>query len=116
MMKESIFLTFSALALILLVTPAAQTESVRDIKAGDAQVREQMLQITKELGTTCTQCHNVNDFKHPGKAEFGVAAKHMKLVAVMKANGFDGRGGPEANCYMCHRGALKPPAKMPAAP
>lgn len=97
----------------LLVAPLARTESAQALKEHESDVREEMLQITKELGTTCTECHKVSDFKDAGKKGFGVAAKHMKLVAVMRANGFDGKNGPEANCYMCHRGEMKPPARAP---
>ncbi|MBX3041075.1 MAG: hypothetical protein KF789_10255 [Bdellovibrionaceae bacterium] len=113
MKKESIFLTCLALGFVVLLSPAAKTQSARDLKTSEEQIRKEMLQITKELGTTCTECHNVNDFKSAAKPSFGIAAKHMKLVAAMKANGFDGKNGPEANCYMCHRAELKPPAAMP---
>lgn len=98
---------------LLLLAPVARTESAQQLKDHEAEVREDMLQITKELGTTCTQCHKVTDFKDDSKKSFQIAAKHMKLVAAMKANGFDGKAGPDANCYMCHRGEMNPPAKAP---
>lgn len=110
--KQSIFFTLLVLVAALLLAPRARTESAQALKAGEARVREEMLQLTKELGTTCTECHKINDFKDAAKIGFRIGAKHMKLVAVMKANGFDGKNGPEANCYMCHRGELKPPAAM----
>ncbi len=113
MKKESIFLTCLALCFVILLAPPAKTQSARDLKATEEQVRKDMLQLTKELGTTCTECHNVNDFKNDAKPSFRVGAQHLKLVAAMKANGFDGKKGPEANCYMCHRGELKPPAALP---
>jgi hypothetical protein len=114
MNKESIFYTFIALMVIFLAAPVARTQSAKDLKTSEDIVREEMLQLTKELGTTCTECHNVNNFKDSTKNSFRIGAKHIKLVAAMKANGFDGRNGPEANCYMCHRGQLKAPAKMPS--
>lgn len=113
MNKESIFFTCLALAIIFLVSPVARTESAKVLKSNEEIVRQEMLQLTKELGTTCTECHNVNNFKDDKKNSFRIGAKHMKLVAAMKANGFDGKNGPEANCFMCHRGELKAPAKMP---
>lgn len=115
MLKESIFYTVIVLTLTFLVAPIAKTESVRELKHSEEATREQMVQITKELGTTCTECHNVSNFKSDAKDSFKIAAKHLKIVAALKANGFDGKNGPEANCYMCHRGQLKAPAKMPAA-
>lgn len=113
MRKETLFLTSLFLMSLLVLAPPARTQSAKDIKASEEQVRKEMLQITKELGTTCTECHSVNDFKKSAKPSFRVAAEHMKLVAVMKANGFDGKKGPEANCFMCHRGEMKPPAALP---
>lgn len=111
--KESVFFTVGALILTLLAAPIGRSESARDLKLDEDAVREQMLQITKELGTTCTECHKINDFKDAAKPGFQVGLRHMKLVAVMKANGFDGKKDPEANCYMCHRGQLRPPARPP---
>lgn len=111
--KESIFYTLCAIALTLLLAPVAKTESAQKLKSKEEVVREEMLQLTKELGTTCTECHKTSDFKNDEKKSFQIGAKHMKLVAVLRENGFDGKAGPEANCYMCHRGELRPPAKMP---
>lgn len=113
MTKESIFFTLCAAVLTLLLAPSAKTESAQALKATEEQVREQMLQITKELGTTCTECHRVDNFADAAKKGFQIAAKHLKLVAAMKENGFDGKNGPEANCYMCHRGELRPPKALP---
>lgn len=113
MKKESIFLTVLTLALLIFVAPPANTQSPRDLKLKEELIRQEMLQITRELGTTCTECHVTNNFKKDSKPSFKVASQHIKLVAVMKANGFDGKSGPEANCYMCHRGELKPPAALP---
>lgn len=113
MKKETIFLTVIALIVVVLLAPPAKTQSARNLKQTEQQIREEMLQITKELGTTCVACHQTNNFKDSSKKAFQVGAQHMKLVAVMKANGFDGKNGPEANCYMCHRGEIKPPAAMP---
>jgi len=96
---------------IFLLTPVARTESAQKLKSNEEEMRQQMLQLTKELGTTCTECHNVANFKDSSKHSFQIAAQHLKLVAVMKENGLDGKKGPEANCFMCHRGELHPPSK-----
>lgn len=105
--KTSIFFALCSAALVLLLAPTGRTESAQKLKATEAEIREQMLRITKELGTTCTECHKVSDFKDGAKPSYQVASRHLKLVAVMKANGFDGKKDPEANCFMCHRGQLK---------
>lgn len=114
MKKQTIFWTLASVVLLLAFAPPAHTESAHALKADEENVREQMLRITKELGTTCTECHNTNDFKSDAKETFKIAAKHLKIVAALRANGFDGKNGPEANCYMCHRAQLRPPARMPA--
>lgn len=111
MSKESIFYTLAATVLVLLLAPTAQTESAQKLKSDEEAVREEMLRITRELGTTCTECHKTSDFTNGEKKSFRIGAKHMKLVTAMKAAGFDGKDGPEANCFMCHRGELRPPAK-----
>lgn len=113
MKKESIFLTVVAAAILLLVAPVARTQSPAHIKDNDEKVRLAMIQISKELGTTCTECHSVSNFKDDAKNSFKTALKHLKVVAAMKANGMDGKSGPEANCYMCHRGELRPPSHSP---
>jgi hypothetical protein len=67
-----------------------------------------MLQITQELGVTCAACHEVNDFKKASKPSFQIAREHLKVVQLLNDNGFDGKHGPQASCFMCHRGKLKP--------
>lgn len=113
MTKPLVFFLCLGFLGLVFVAPQGHSESTRDLKVSEENVREQMLRITKELGTTCTECHNVNNFKSDAKESFKIGSKHIKLVAVMKANGMDGKSGPEANCYMCHRGERRPPSKMP---
>lgn len=110
--KESVFLTLVALVLTLLLAPVAKTQSPSRLKDDEEKIRLAMVQISRELGTTCTECHNVNNFKDDAKPSFKTALKHLKIVSVMKANGMDGKQGPDANCFMCHRGELRPPARM----
>ncbi len=111
MLKEITFFGLCAAMGIFLLTPVGRTESAQKLKSNEEEMRQQMLQLTKELGTTCTECHNVANFKDSSKHSFQIAAQHLKLVAVMKENGMDGKKGPEANCFMCHRGELHPPSK-----
>ena len=71
-----------------------------------------MLQISRELGVSCTECHLASNFKDPSKNHFKVAVAHKKWVQVLKDSGMDGKNGPEASCYTCHQGRLKFAHKM----
>jgi cytochrome c peroxidase len=100
---------------LLTLVPQGHSQSAATLKKQEETIREAMIQITKELGTTCTECHQVNNFKDDSKPSFKTALKHLKLVSVLKANGMDGITDPVANCFVCHRGELHPPAKMTKA-
>ncbi len=102
---------FISAALTLLSTAHAQTAS--KIKTEEEIVRENMIVISRQLGVTCTTCHNPSNFKGDGKMEFKVAKEHMKITQMLIDNGMDGKRGPKASCYMCHRGQIKPVYKEP---
>lgn len=70
-----------------------------------------MVVISRHLGVTCTECHNLKNFRDDSKKAFKVSLEHMKWVELLKANGMDGKNAPEATCYMCHRGLLQPAYK-----
>lgn len=99
----------------LLGPPFSQVEaeSPAEIKLDEEAIRKQMVQWTEELGVTCTECHNLRNFKDSQSKGFRVGRDHARIVNLMKANGFDGIKGPLANCYMCHRGDLHPPVHSP---
>lgn len=110
--------TFKALSLcisLLLVTTSSGAESVTKFVTKEEKIREQMVTISRELGVTCTACHNVQNFASDEKKTFKVGREHMKLTQMLKENGFDGKKGPESTCYMCHRGKLRPDYKEPAS-
>lgn len=87
------------------------------LKASEAAIREQMMIISRQLGVNCTACHNLKNFASAEKKEFGVAKEHMKLTQLLIDAGMDGREkSPKADCYMCHRGLLKPAYKEPINP
>ena len=96
---------------ILVLAPVSPGQSARELKSEEEVVRQEMARISKELGTTCTECHNLKNFKDDSKKSFKVAAEHMKLVALLRANGMDGKKAPEANCFVCHRGSMKAPTE-----
>lgn len=89
-------------------------ESVTAFVNNEEQIREQMITISRELGVTCTECHKVTNFADGSKKTFKVSLDHMKLTQMLKENGMDGKKGPEATCYMCHRGKLRPDYKEPS--
>nr|BFD62269.1 hypothetical protein BdHM001_09500 [Bdellovibrio sp. HM001] len=101
------------LFLSLSIQPA-QAQSVSKFVTNEEKIREEMIGISRELGVTCNACHNVQNFKADDKKAFKVSKEHMKLTQMLRDNGLDGKKGPKATCYMCHRGKLMPDYKEPA--
>lgn len=86
------------------------------LKAQEEAIREQMLSISRQLGVRCTACHNLKNFASDEMAAFKVSKEHLRITQLLIDAGMDGKQGrPKADCYMCHRGELKPPPYNPAA-
>ncbi|MEZ0392995.1 MAG: photosynthetic reaction center cytochrome c subunit family protein [Pseudobdellovibrionaceae bacterium] len=85
------------------------------VKSDEDQIRELMITMSRQLGVTCTTCHNTENFRSDQKIEFKVAKEHMKITQLLIDGGMDGKKGPKATCYMCHRGQLKPAYQEPAS-
>lgn len=84
--------------------------SAEELKAEDEIYREYMETISRQLGVTCASCHNVRNWRSDELRNFKVAKEHMRLVQVLIDNGMNGKNGsPKADCFMCHRGVLRPP-------
>lgn len=96
--------------------PAAIAISPDEIKKKEEDIRAIMFTISRQLGVTCTTCHETENFRENKKSEFKVALEHMKITQTLIDKGFDGKKGPKADCYMCHRGQLKPSYKEPQNP
>ena len=92
----------------------AKADSAQSLKLKEEEIRQNMIVISRQLGITCTECHNMKKLSDDSLKNFQVAREHMKVVEILKANGMDGKKGPEASCYMCHRGQLKIPYKEKA--
>ena len=108
-------LTIVALsATFLVITEEAKSQSAQILKSKESEIRENMITISRQLGVTCTECHNPNNFRDDAKPSFKVGKDHMRMMEVMRERGFDGKRGPEVTCYMCHRGQLKIDYKEPA--
>ncbi len=93
---------------LFLCSNISSAQSLEEIKAQELATREEMLQISKELGVTCTTCHLTKNYKDNAKKAFKVALDHMRAVELLKDQGFDGKKYEEATCYFCHRGNLRP--------
>ena len=110
-MKLFLILFSFGLLGVLFFAPEGHSQSVAKIKSHDEVVRGEMIEISRQLSVTCTECHRVDNFSDGKKASFQVAKEHMEIVQLLKSKGFDGKSGPLATCYMCHAGALKPAYK-----
>jgi nitrate/TMAO reductase-like tetraheme cytochrome c subunit len=105
-----IFSVFTVMA-IMVLGPESHSQSAVKIKSQDEITRSEMTEMSRQLGVTCTECHKVENFKDSSKVNFHKAKEHMRIVELLKGGGFDGKSGPQATCYMCHRGELRPAFK-----
>lgn len=72
----------------------------------DIKTRDEMVVMARQIGVTCTYCHNLNDFRSSEKKTFQVAKEHMRIVKTLNSSqGFNGK--PKIDCYTCHRGEAK---------
>ncbi len=94
---------------IFLSISNANSQSALKVKSEEELVRENMILISKQLGVTCNACHISENFRSDKMKEHKIAKEHMKLTQLLIDSGMDGKAGPKATCYMCHRGELKPP-------
>ncbi len=92
--------------MLLLVFIANSADSAKPEPDADMKVREQMVQISRELGVTCTYCHNSENFKDPKNKNFGIARDHIRITQLLNSEqGFKGK--PKVTCYVCHQGEAK---------
>jgi hypothetical protein len=109
---KSLIVFGAAIFIVLLIlSPKGYSESASKMKTNEDQVRKEMITISRQLGVTCNECHNIQKFASDEKKPFKVAKDHMRIVETLRGNGFDGKKGPEATCYMCHQGELRPDYK-----
>lgn len=116
--KKSLFFTAALVMLSIFAyqklsfdLSQAEAQSAQKIIRSESQIREEMIIISENLGVTCTECHNVQNFKDGSKKNHKVSLEHMKITALLREQGWNGKSGPDATCYMCHRGQLRPPIK-----
>lgn len=97
-----------ALSLILTGGTNVYGKTVQKFVTTEEEIREQMINLSREIGVTCNECHSLQNFKDGQKKSYQVGKEHMKITQLLKENGFNGKKGPQATCFMCHRGKLKP--------
>lgn len=121
---RGLVLVFSAAVIGVLVfsagtgrTQSAPLSGARDAKLRDEEVRAQMIVISRQLGVDCLTCHDTANFASDKKREFKISRDHIKLVQILIDHGMNGQGSnPKADCYLCHRGKLKPDYREPYDP
>ena len=92
---------------IYFLSSISLAQTPEKIKQTEEEIRKEMISISSQLGVTCTECHNVKNFKDDSKKSFKVSLKHLKMVELLKLNGLSGNNSePEASCFMCHKGKL----------
>lgn len=92
----------------ILIALQCDAQSAKVFKIQEDEIRNYMQTISRQLGVSCSTCHKTDNFKNPDKREYKVSKEHIKLTQILIDNGMDGKKGPKADCYMCHRGKLKP--------
>lgn len=68
--------------------------------------RKQMIEISEQLGVTCTYCHQPRNYRDSSKREFQIAKKHMEMVELLKSQ-FKDSMNSKVDCYLCHKGQAK---------
>lgn len=110
-MQRSLFFISTLVFIVFNCTTLAQAQGVQKLMKSEEEVRLEMIKISRELGVTCTTCHNVKNFKSDTLEAYKTSKEHMRITQMLKDQGFNGKTGPEATCYMCHRGKIKPDYK-----
>ena len=100
---------FSIVSMSAFLESTVSAETVKKLKSNEELIRSSMIEISRQLGVTCTECHNMKNLADDSMKSFKIARDHLKAVEALKQNGFDGKKSPEASCFMCHRGQLKYP-------
>ncbi len=103
-------------AVVAITSESHKTKQFRQepnsfaLKDIDIQQRHYMVEISRQLGVTCTYCHDIKDFKSTAKATHKISKTHMEVVKLLKEK-YHGEIGAKVDCYMCHRGQAKPDYK-----
>ena len=103
-------LKYTLLFVIPLVSAAASNNNF-GLKGDELKHREQMVEISRQLGVTCIHCHNTSDFKSDKMPTWQTAKKHMEVVEALNRDFKAQLGVKKVDCFMCHRGKHMPDYK-----
>jgi hypothetical protein len=76
------------------------------LKDSDIKTRDYMVELSRQIGVTCTHCHDLKDFKKSDKPAYKLGQTHIEMVAMLNEK-YAGKVGEKVDCYMCHRGQPK---------
>jgi formate-dependent nitrite reductase cytochrome c552 subunit len=94
---------------VSFVYPNSNALSPEKIKTQSSEYRDYMLGISRQLGITCTSCHSLDNFAKSDMPLFKKAKDHIRITQILIDSGMNGTAGnPKADCFLCHRGKLKP--------
>lgn len=110
------FMRMWLIALLLFQTThlmASQKDNFKNEqfpKDMDIAQRNYMIEISRQIGVTCTYCHNLKDFKSQEKSAYKISKDHIEFVKAVNGS-LTNKLGKKMDCYMCHRGQAKPDYK-----
>lgn len=87
----------------------AQNMKLEPWEAWD-KYREQMITISRQLGVTCTHCHDSRNYRDASKKTHQIAKAHMEMVDMINEK-YKHSFSAQVDCYMCHKGVAKPEFK-----
>lgn len=99
--RTSSFLVVTIAGMLVLLAPLSLKSKTE--KDADLKMREQMVQMSKELGVTCAYCHNPENFKDAKNKKFKIALEHLKITQLLNSEKAFNRK-PLITCYSCHQG------------
>ena len=96
-----------SLLLVVAAAFAAGDATHKIEKDPDMAVRQNMIEISRQLGVTCTHCHDPKNFQSQALPTWKVAKEHIRVTKLLNSDdGFNGK--PNVDCYTCHRGEIRP--------
>ncbi len=72
--------------------------------------RDQMITISRQLGVTCNHCHDTKNYRDASKKTHQIAKAHIEMVDMINDK-YKNSFSEKVDCYMCHKGVVKPEFK-----
>jgi alkylation response protein AidB-like acyl-CoA dehydrogenase len=100
------------------VSGAGQQSNFQNIQVltdlSDGDIQRLMMSWSQQLGgVTCLECHVQGDFASDEKPQKNIARGMARMVRALNQDFFTSdefsQLGREADCYLCHKGALEIP-------